>query len=163
LSIISLIFDLLRGLNLNTIQEKIKVDNKVIDALHEISNGDVRRMENLLQSCAAINKKISESLIYEIASAAKPREVLEILELSVKPNFIKARDLLLNTMLKHGLSGLDIIKQIQAEIWNLKLSDTEKIKLIERCGETEFRMVEGSDEFLQLEALLANFALVKKQ
>ena len=38
-----------------------------------------------------------------------------------------------------------------------KLKDNEKINLVDKCGEIEFRMVEGSDEFLQLEALLANF------
>ena len=28
------------------------------------------------------------------------------------------------------------------------------------CGEIEFRMVEGSDEFIQLEALLSTFVLI---
>ena len=31
--------------------------------------------------------------------------------------------------------------------------------LIEKCGEIEFRMTEGSDEYIQLEALLSQFAL----
>ena len=60
-------------------------------------------------------------------------------------------------MLKHGLSGLDTIKQIQKEIWNLDIEDNQKLKLIEKCGEVEFRIVEGSDEYIQLEALLASF------
>jgi DNA polymerase III delta prime subunit len=30
---------------------------------------------------------------------------------------------------------------------------------MEKCGEIEFRMTEGSDEFIQLEALLSQFAL----
>ena len=60
-------------------------------------------------------------------------------------------------MLKHGLSGIDMIKQIQKEIWSLELEDSKKLKLVEKCGEVEFRMVEGSDEYLQLEALLASF------
>ena len=77
----------------------------------------------------------------------------------MKKDFVKARTLLLDTMLRHGLSGLDIIKQIQKEIWNLPIKDTEKVKLIERCGEVEFRMVEGSDEFVQIEALLASFTI----
>ena len=60
-------------------------------------------------------------------------------------------------MLKKGLTGLDIIKQIQKEIWGLNIDDKRKIELIDKCGEIEFRMVEGSDEFLQIETLLANF------
>jgi len=52
---------------------------------------------------------------------------------------------------------MDIIKQIQKEVWNLKIEDEKKLKIIEKCGEIEFRMVEGSDEYLQLQSLLASF------
>ena len=108
------------------------------------------------------NLEINENLIFEIVSAAKPKEVKAVLETAIKGNFIKARDLLLETMLKHGLSGLDIIKQIQKEIWNLDTEDEKKVQLIERCGEIEFRMSEGSDEFVQIESLLASFVLAGK-
>ena len=42
---------------------------------------------------------------------------------------------------------------------DLDLDELKKLKLIEKCGEIEFRMVEGSDEFVQLQALLAGFYL----
>lgn len=142
--------------------EKFKVDNNAIKALYGISSGDLRKVENILQSSVAINKNVSEDLIFEIASAAKPKEIDHILEYSIKGDFVKARDLLLDVMLKHGLSGLDMIKYIQGEIWNLKLADDKKMKMVEKCGEIEFRMVEGSDEFLQLESLLASFILLGK-
>src|SRR3989344_1351002 len=137
--------------------EKIRVDDKAINALYEIAQGDVRKIENILQSCASVNSNITEESVYEIASAARPKEVKEVLELAVKGEFLPARDKLLNVMLEHGLSGLDVIKQIQKEIWNLSIDDNKKIKLIDKCGDIEFRMVEGSDEYLQLESLLANF------
>ena len=137
--------------------EKIKVDDKAINALYEIAHGDVRKIENILQSCASVNNNITEEFVYEIASAARPKEVKEVLELAVKGEFLSARDKLLDVMLEHGLSGLDVIKQIQKEIWNLSIDDNKKIKLIDKCGDIEFRMVEGSDEYLQLESLLANF------
>jgi len=142
--------------------EKFKVDDNAIKVLYSISNGDLRKVENILQSSVAINKNVNEDLIFEIASAAKPKEIDKILENSIKGNFVKARDLLLDVMLKHGLSGLDMIKYIQGEIWNLKIDDDKKMKMIEKCGEIEFRMVEGSDEFLQLETLLASFILLGK-
>ena len=62
-------------------------------------------------------------------------------------------------MLNYGLSGLDIIKQIQREIWELDIDGKKKVELIDKCGEIEFRMTEGSDEFVQLEALLSQVAL----
>ncbi len=63
-------------------------------------------------------------------------------------------------MLNYGLSGLDIIRQIQKEIWNLQVEDLIKVKLVDKCGEVEFRMVEGSDEYIQLESFLAHVVLV---
>jgi len=78
--------------------------------------------------------------------------------MSISGNFIGSRDLLLNTMAKHGLSGTDIIKQIQKEILELDTDDLKKMSMIEKCGEIEFRLIEGSDEFIQLESLLANFS-----
>ncbi len=140
--------------------EKLTINEKTIEALYTISDGDVRRVINILQSCAALNKIITEDLIYNLVSAAKPKEVKEVLELAVTGDFIRSRDKLLDTMLKHGLSGLDIIKQIQKEVLNLNIKDEKKLALIEKCGEIEFRMVEGADEYLQLESLLAGFVLL---
>lgn len=142
-------------------KEKLKIEEDAIKELFALSEGDVRRVENILQSCAVINNKIDEKLIYEIVSAARPKEIRSVLEYATDGAFIKARDLLLDTMLKHGLSGLDAVKQIQKEVWNLKVDDKIKMKIIERCGEIEFRMVEGSDEFVQLESLLASFVVLK--
>ncbi|MEW6063309.1 MAG: replication factor C small subunit [Nanoarchaeota archaeon] len=142
--------------------EKLKVDKNVVNILLEISEGDVRRIINILQGCAAVSKIITEESIYETISAAHPKEIKDVLELAVSGNFIKAREKLLDTMLKYGLSGLDIIKQMQKEIWELKIKDENKVKMVEKCGEIEFRMVEGSDEFLQLEALLASFTILER-
>lgn len=137
--------------------ESLKIDDKVIDMLYDITEGDIRRAVNILQCCASLNKKITEDLIYNVVSVARPKEIKEVLEMAIKGDFLKARSMLLDVMLRHGLSGLDVIKQIQAEIWDLKLDDETKIKLVDKCGEIEFRMVEGSDEYVQLEALLSNF------
>ena len=131
----------------------------VMQILYEVSGGDCRKLENIMQSCAAVVSPgkdcIEPELIYSLVSAARPKEVKEILELALNQKFIESRNKLIDTMLQHGLSGLDIIKQIQKEIWNLGIPNKLKVKFIDRCGETEFRLVEGSDEFLQLESFLA--------
>jgi len=140
--------------------ESLKIDDKTKEALYNVSNGDCRKMENILQSSAAISNKITEELIYSIASVARPKEINDVLQLALKNKFHDARNKLLDVMLEYGLSGLDIIKQIQKEIMNLNIEPRKKMFLINKCGEIEFRMVEGSDEFLQLEALLSQVSLV---
>jgi replication factor C small subunit len=139
--------------------EKIKIDEKAKEALYLVSEGDCRRLENILQSCAAVEKEITEDVVFSMASVARPKEVKEVIDLAVKGKFIDSRNKLLEVMLNYGLSGLDIIKQIQKETWNLEISGRKKMELIDKCGEIEFRMVEGADEFVQLEALLSQIML----
>jgi replication factor C small subunit len=141
-------------------QEGLKVSPEAKKALFDISEGDCRRLENIMQSCAVINKNIDPELVYSMASVAKPKEIKEVLTVAAKGNFLEARKKLLSLMLDYGLSGIDVIKQIQKEIWHLELTDRQKVELIDKCGETEFRMTEGSDEYLQIESFLAYVVLV---
>jgi len=141
-------------------EENLVIDEKAKEAIFEVSNGDCRRAENILQATAAVSDKINDEAIFSMASVAKPKEIKQILELAMQNKFIAAREKLLDTMLNYGLSGIDIIKQIQREVWSLDIDGRKKVELVDKCGEIEFRMTEGSDEYLQLEALLANFTLV---
>lgn len=141
-------------------QEGLTLAAEAKKALVEVSDGDGRRLANILQSCSVMNKKIDPELVYSMASVAKPQEVNAILTQAAAGNFLEARKKLLTLMLEYGLSGIDVIKQIQKEIWNLQLNDQKKVELIDKCGEVEFRMTEGSDEYIQLESFLAFTTLV---
>ena len=141
-------------------EENLTVPEEVKKALYDVCEGDCRRLENVMQSCAVIKKDFDAELVYSMASVAKPREVKEVLWVAASGDFLASRKKLLSLMLDYGLSGLDVIKQIQKEIWNLELEDRKKVELIDKCGEVEFRMSEGSDEYVQLESFLAFVVLV---
>ncbi|HLC88679.1 MAG TPA: replication factor C small subunit [Candidatus Nanoarchaeia archaeon] len=142
------------------VSEGLTVNEEVKKALFEVCGGDCRRLENVMQSCAVIKKNLDTELVYSMAAVAKPKEVKELLGIAAAGNFLESRKKLLSLMLDYGLSGLDVIKQIQKEIWNLKLEDRKKVELVDKCGEVEFRMVEGSDEYVQLESFLAFVMMV---
>ena len=142
------------------INEDFHITETAKEALFEVTEGDLRKLENILQSSASISNKIDENMIYAIANTAKPKDIIEILKLALKNDFMAAKTKLLDVMLTNGLSGADIIKQIQKEILNLPIETKDKMSLIDKCGEIEFRMSEGADEFIQLEALLSQFALI---
>lgn len=144
-------------------KENLNIGANTIDALYKITEGDCRRLINILQSTSSVSKKVDEKSIYEIVAEVNPKEISKVLETAIGGNFINARNLLLDIMLKNGLSGIDIIKTIQKEIWGLQIDDKRKVTLTEKVGETEFRIVEGSDEFLQLESLLASFVISGKK
>ena len=63
-------------------------------------------------------------------------------------------------MLDRGLSGIDITKEFQRVVWDTNIGDRIKLEIVKLCGETEFRMIEGSDEFVQITSLLASIYLL---
>lgn len=140
--------------------ENLEVTDNGKSALYKVSNGDCRRVENILQSASAVANQITEDVIYSMASFAKPDEVKKVMRMAIDGNFLDARKELLGLMLNYGLAGLDVIKQLQQEVWNLEVDDTKKMQIIDYCGEAEFRLVEGSDQYVQLEALLSKIVLL---
>ncbi len=139
--------------------EKIQVMPESMEMLYEGSEGDCRRCINLLQSTASISPVISPDLASTVISNAKPKDIKVVLDYALSGDFQKSREKLLDVMLSQGISGQDVIKAIQKEIWNLPVEPDLKVKLTEKTGETEFRIVEGSDPFIQLQSLLASFVL----
>jgi replication factor C small subunit len=139
--------------------EKLTIDQKAIEIIYEGSEGDCRRAINLLQASASISPVITDEIINILLSSAKPKDIKVVLDYALSGDFQKSREKLLDIMLKESISGTDVIKAIQKEIWSLDIDPELKVKLTEKTGEVEFRLVEGSDEFIQLESLLASFVL----
>lgn len=143
--------------------EKLSLNAGAIRAIVDLSEGDLRKVANILQACAALSKRIDEDSVYEVLAQARPKEVKEMLQLALDGKFEEARKLLQDMLLRQGLSGADVIKEIHRQIYQLPIPEPMKVKLVERCGEYEFRLDMGANELIQLEALLANFLLVKRK
>jgi len=139
--------------------ERLQISPEAIELLYEGSEGDCRRCINILQSTASISPSITPELVSTVISSAKPKDIRTVLDYALSGDFQKSREKLLDVMLKEGISGQDVIKSIQKEIWNLPVEPEIKVKLTEKTGETEFRIVEGSDPFIQLQSLIASFVL----
>jgi len=139
--------------------EGFSIEEAGIESLYEASEGDFRRIINLLQASASISSSVTADLINTLSASAKPKDIKVVLDYALSGDFLKAKEKLLDVMLRDSVAGTDIIKSIQKEIWNLDVDPELKVRLTEKTGEIEFRLVEGSDEFVQLEALLAGFVM----
>jgi len=144
-------------------EEKLKITPDGIKALIILAEGDLRRVANLLQASSSLKKNITEDVVYEAASRAKPKDVEEMLKTVMKGNFKDARKKLNDMILIQGLAAEDIIKEIHRQIYNLDISEEDKIKLVDKTGEYDFRISEGGSNLIQLEALLAQFLLFSKK
>jgi replication factor C small subunit len=151
--------DIERVISMISQKENLTIAPEATEILYEGAEGDCRRAINILQSTAAISPTITLDLVQTIISNAKPKDIKIVLDYAIAGDFQRAREKLLDVMLKESISGQDVIKAIQKEIWNLPVEPTIKVKLTEKTGEAEFRITEGSDPFIQLQALLASFVL----
>lgn len=115
-------------------KEGLEITPQTIETLYEVSEGDFRRVINLLQAASSITPAITSELISTLISAAKPAEIKIVMEYALSGDFIKAKEKLLDVMLKDSVSGTDIIKSIQKEIWNLQIDDELKVRLTEKTG-----------------------------
>jgi len=61
------------------------------------------------------------------------------------------------------MSGEDIIKQFNKEVWKIDISDDKKAKILESIAEVHYRLVIGSSEKIQLDYLLAKIMMILKE
>lgn len=139
--------------------EKLEITPDGLETLIFISRGDLRKAINVLQVGASLNKKITADLLYETSANARPKDIKNLINTALAGNFMASRNQLYDLLISQGLSGGDIIKQIHQSIFDLTIPDDSKVRLIEQTGEIEFRLIEGCNAHVQLEALLARFAL----
>ncbi len=135
--------------------EGIQILDEGVEAVLEIGGGDLRRTINILQTAASVGKPIDAETVYSVVGRANPYDVRDMMLTALNGDFVEARKKLREMILKYGLAGSDIIGQIHSEIYRLNVPDRWKVKLADIVGEIDYRLIQGSNEEIQLSALLA--------
>ena len=142
--------------------ENLTLPEDAFDALLYVADGDGRKAINCLQACAILSPKVDADVIYSVSSRARPKEVGEMLQLALGGKFLDARKLLDKLLYEYGISGEDVVIQLFQEVSRAtEIDDKTKLLLIEKIGECDYRLTQGSNDRIQIEALLAGMALVK--
>jgi len=140
-------------------QEGLKVSDEGIAAINYVARGDMRKAINALQAASLIGDSIEMDTIYQITAQARPEQIRELIGSALKGDFHEARSMLDQLLLIQGLSGQDVVVQIHREMLDMEMKDADRVKMIDRIGEIDFRITEGANERIQLEALIAFFAI----
>jgi len=140
--------------------EKLKITDDGMDALIYVAEGDMRRAVNSLQVAASVGSTIDADALYKVASTIRPEEVKKLVERALTGEFLRAREVLDRLLIEYGVSGEDVLRQLHRSVFDLSVPDEVKVRLLDRIGEADFRLIEGANERIQLESLLAHFALV---
>ncbi len=142
-------------------QEDCKYTVEGLETIYEVSEGDMRRAINILQAAAALGT-VTPEIVYKVVGLAHPKEVREVITLALEGEFMRAREKLRSLIISYGLSGTDVVKQIHREIFSpeLKIPDELRVLIADYTGEIQYRLVEGADDEIQLNAFIAWLTLL---
>jgi len=138
--------------------EGIALGPNALEVMISFSEGDMRRAINALQSASSLGKKIDEKSVHKIIGKVTNEDIKEILSLTLKNEFIEARNKLRTVLIEYGISGQEIIKELHSEIFRIEMPEKKRVKIAEAIGEVDFRLAQGADEEVQLSSLLAQIA-----
>jgi DNA polymerase III delta prime subunit len=139
--------------------EGIEMTEDGLDALVYAAGGDMRRVINTLQAAATTGDVVDDEAVYLVTSTARPEEIEAMVEAAIEGDFPRARSTLETLLVDSGMAGGDVIDQLHRSAWEFDIDDRRTVQLMERLGEADYRITEGANERVQLEAMLAALAL----
>ena len=138
-------------------KEGLSITKEAMDAIVYIAQGDMRKAINALQGAAIISNKIDDKMVYAITSTARPDEIDDLLKRSLGGDFDGAESVLAFLLHDRGIAPNELINQCYRAIVKMNLDRSLKVELIDHLGETDFRLSEGADSDIQMEAMIARF------
>lgn len=139
-------------------QEGLTISEEVIRAINYVAMGDMRRAVNAVQSAAVLGDELRPEMIYEITAMARPEQIRALITQALAGQFFEALEAL-DTLLGKGISGDEILAQMHRLVIVMEIPARKKVELMDRIGEADFRITEGANERIQLDALLASICL----
>ncbi|HJJ56204.1 MAG TPA: replication factor C small subunit [Methanocorpusculum sp.] len=139
-------------------QENISVDTEAYHAITYIAQGDMRKAINALQGAAIVSPTVTAENVYKITSNARPDEIDNLLSTTLSGDFETSERTLRKLIYDRGISPNELINQLYRAIsTSTTLNRKLKVSLIESLGEIDYRISEGANTDIQMDALLAKF------
>ncbi len=135
-------------------KENIDIDDIALEAICYVSEGDMRKAVNSLETAYLMGNIITVDSVYKSTGLAHPEVIIEFIKSALKGEKI-AFDMLDMIMYELGLAGIDILKQMFKEAMNMNIGDKNRVDLVDIIGECDFRIAEGANEGIQMKWLIS--------
>ncbi len=145
-------------------KEKVKLSPEAAERIVDYAEGDLRHAINALQAASAYGDGlVDEKVVSRVIGEASPIQVQLMIRKALYGDFIESRKIMYDLMGSFGFSGSEIVRQMQRELFKMSsLTPGEKADLSNIIGEYDYRLTQGANSDIQLNALLAQFAKVGK-
>lgn len=141
--------------------ENVKHDKAGLEALIDAANGDMRTLLNNLEMIHCTFGKISLKNVNRRVNKPSISSIQSVLQFIIKDNNFDKADLALSNLINTGYSALDIVECIFEALKDYTELETPiKIHCLSIIGDTQFRVSQGADAYIQLVALLSKIYLL---
>mgnify|MGYP001772840939 CR=1 FL=1 len=134
--------------------EGVVLGGGALDALWEVSGGDLRRAINALQAASSISRKVTAETIYKAMGKASPSVLRAVLHELFVGDFKRGAAELRRLIKDEGVDPLDVIGfahyDLLSSYSSYKLPEHLKPQLIYLLSSSHYRIIRGSDPLIQL-------------
>ncbi|XP_014248492.1 replication factor C subunit 4 [Cimex lectularius] len=146
-------------------QEEITCEPVALTKLVETSGGDLRRAITCLQSCARLKagEPITEEDVFEVTGIV-PQKCIESIIEAARSNSYDKIESTLEKIMAEAYSGSQILEQLLEFVLNdMEIPDMARAKICEKLSLCNYRLQEGSSEFIQLVDFCCTFAKIYQE
>ena len=141
--------------------ERVQVTDDGMQALTQLSGGDMRRCIHVLQSTslAAPDRRVTAAAVYANTGHPSPQDLHAIVEALWRRGFGDAYRCLAELKSDKGLALTDVVTGVHDTLMRTDLPVSAKAFLYEELANLEWRLASATSETIQLGALVGAFRL----
>jgi len=143
-------------------EENVAITEDGKEALMTLSQGDMRKVLNILQSCYMAFGEVTEDNVYTCTGHPLRSDITNIVNWSLNEDFSSAYKNIQELKTYKGLSLHDILTEVHLYVHKLELPAQVRIHLLIKMAELEARLMAGASEKIQLGSLLAAFQVTRE-
>ncbi|KAL6260273.1 hypothetical protein P5V15_007805 [Pogonomyrmex californicus] len=147
-------------------EENLKADKNVLEKIVIASGGDLRQAVMCLQSITRLKGKDYEITVddaLDVIGLIPDDHINALWNACEKGSYTEIQKLLENLLLE-GYPGSRVIEQLNEKvIFSDEFTDKQKAMIGDALGECDYRLTEGSDEYIQLLQVFSTILVAFKQ
>lgn len=137
--------------------EGLDVTESGLAALVRLSNGDMRKALNILQSTQMASPHVTEEAVYLCTGNPLPKDIEQISYWLLNETFATSYSRISEMKTRKGLALVDIIREVTMFVFRIKMPADVRVRLINDLADIEYRLSFGCNDKLQLGSLIASF------
>lgn len=137
--------------------EKCKTTPDGIEAILNLSGGDMRRVLNLLQATSMSAEAVDEASVYLTSGSPLPCDIETILNWLMNSDFSEATKGICTLCSSKGYALADVLQDLTDKIALLELESVPLAMLLDGMSSVEHRLASGTNESIQTASLVGVF------